>query len=159
MAHSIDQRAQVILGFGQSSSFHLAIIAVSSLIFHLTSFTKDGIQAGDLSVRCDETWKLLTVLDTQVVLHGLDPAGATRFFNLARESAGTSRIGLPPPAGARKGLPYKADAVPLRITRTGLPKTTGSETSGKGTASRGAGLFKFRTWPCTVCRSQRDKIS
>ena len=28
--------------------------------------------------------------------------------------------GLPPPAGARKGLPYKATAVPLRTTRTGL---------------------------------------
>lgn len=27
MAHSIDQRAQVILGFGQCGSFHLAIIA------------------------------------------------------------------------------------------------------------------------------------
>ena len=27
---------------------------------------------------------------------------------------------MPPPAGARKGLPYKADAVPLRATRTDL---------------------------------------
>ncbi len=27
---------------------------------------------------------------------------------------------LPPPAGARKGLPYNAAAVPLRTTRTNL---------------------------------------
>ena len=27
---------------------------------------------------------------------------------------------MPPPAGARKGLPYNADALPLRTTRMGL---------------------------------------
>jgi len=31
---------------------------------------------------------------------------------------------LPPPAGARKGLPYNADAVPLRTTRADLHTTT-----------------------------------
>ena len=29
---------------------------------------------------------------------------------------------MPPPVGARKGLPYRADAVPLRATRPDLPK-------------------------------------
>ena len=50
------------------------------------------------------------------------PAGARK--GLPYKAAAGARKGLPykAAAGARKGLPYRADAVPLRATRTDLPK-------------------------------------
>ena len=44
--------------------------------------------------------------------------------------------------GIDQGVSYKADAVPLRATRTNLHATDGSETLDKETAGRGAGRFK-----------------
>ena len=46
---------------------------------------------------------------------------------------------MPPPAGARKGLPYNADVVPLRTTRTDL--YTASRLDKPPTAGRGTGRF------------------
>jgi hypothetical protein len=50
------------------------------------------------------------------------PAGARK--GLPYKADAGARKGLPykADAGARKGLPYRADAVPLRATRTDLPK-------------------------------------